>query len=226
LLVDPATPATLYAGTYGGGIFKSTDSGGNWDIVNAGLVSDWGTWVTALAIDPVTPTILYAGTDGGLFKSTDGGGNWDKVNTASTAIPPESINGAREKIASRSLVSIAANPPGHSLWMNALVIDPAMPTTLYAGTTGGVLKSRNAGETWNAGLTEQYVTTLAIDPASPTTLYAGTLNGVFKSTDGGETWHAVNPSLPFIRVNFLIFDSAIPTTLYAATDSGLFAIRP
>ena len=30
LAIDPMTPATLYAGTYGGGVFKSTNGGGDW----------------------------------------------------------------------------------------------------------------------------------------------------------------------------------------------------
>jgi photosystem II stability/assembly factor-like uncharacterized protein len=61
-------------------VFKSTNGGGNWSVVNTGLTS---TYVTALAIDPATPTTLYAGTDGGggVLKSTNGGGNWSAVNT-------------------------------------------------------------------------------------------------------------------------------------------------
>jgi len=71
LTIDPATPTTLYAGTYDG-LFKSTDCGGSWGSVNTGLTD---TSIIALAIDPATPTILYVGTDfGGVFKSTDGGG--------------------------------------------------------------------------------------------------------------------------------------------------------
>ena len=61
LAIDPATPTTLYAGTYGG-VFKSTDGGGSWSAVNTGLTN---TEVSALAIDPATPTTLYAGTYGG-----------------------------------------------------------------------------------------------------------------------------------------------------------------
>ena len=81
LAIDPATPTTLYAGT-GGGVFKSTNGGGNWSAVNTGLTN---TNVYALAIDPATPTTLYAGThDGGVFKSTNGGGNWSAVNTGLT----------------------------------------------------------------------------------------------------------------------------------------------
>ena len=79
LAIDPVTPTTLYAGTYGNGVFKSTNGGGNWSLVDTGLTN---TDVIALAIDPVTPTTLYAATYGnGVFKSTNGGGNWSAVNT-------------------------------------------------------------------------------------------------------------------------------------------------
>jgi hypothetical protein len=65
LAIDPVTPTTLYAATFGGGVFKSTDSGGAWSAVNNDLTD---TDVLALAIDPATPTTLYAGTlDGGVF---------------------------------------------------------------------------------------------------------------------------------------------------------------
>ena len=49
LAIDPTTPATLYAGTWSGGVFKSTNGGGNWSAVNTGLTD---TSVRALAIDP------------------------------------------------------------------------------------------------------------------------------------------------------------------------------
>jgi photosystem II stability/assembly factor-like uncharacterized protein len=65
LAIDPATLSTLYAGTFGGGVFKSTDGGGAWSAANTGLTVNN---VLALAIDPATPTTLYAGTrDGGVF---------------------------------------------------------------------------------------------------------------------------------------------------------------
>ncbi|HEX7605635.1 MAG TPA: hypothetical protein VF348_02920, partial [Usitatibacter sp.] len=69
LAINPSTPSTLYAGTDGGGVFKSTDSGGTWAAANTGLTN---LTVQALAIDPSTSSTLYAGTDGGgVFKSTD-----------------------------------------------------------------------------------------------------------------------------------------------------------
>ena len=62
LAIDPATPGTLYAGTTGGGVFKSTNGGAAWSELNNGLTN---TAVQALAIDPATPGTLYAGTGGG-----------------------------------------------------------------------------------------------------------------------------------------------------------------
>jgi len=62
----------------------------------------------------------------------------------------------------------------------ALAIDPQRPTTLYAGTDGGVYKSTDGGANWqaiNTGLTNLGVNALAIDPRTPTTLYAGTAGG-------------------------------------------------
>src|SRR5262250_2426732 len=105
LALDPTTPTTLYAGTLGGGVFKSTTGGSSWSAVNTGLAN---LEVRTLALDPTT---LYAGTLGGVFKSTDGGSSWSAVNTG------------------------LAN-----LEVRTLALDPTTPTTLYAGTRGGVVK--------------------------------------------------------------------------------------
>jgi len=72
-------------------------------------------------------------------------------------------------------------PEGGNIY--ALVVDPVTPTTLYAGTTGGVFKSINGGQSWSAlypGLTNPIVRALAVAPTTPSTIYAGTAgNGVF-----------------------------------------------
>ena len=81
----------------------------------------------------------------------------------------------------------------------ALAVDPATPSTIYAGTVGaGALKSIDAGTTWspiNQGLTNADVAALAIDPVARSTLYAGTDAGVFKSLDGGAHWTAAYAGL-------------------------------
>jgi len=81
--IDPVTPATLYAGTRDGGVFRSTNGGANWSAVNSGLTS-FTPHVWALAIDPATPATLHAGIGSGVFKSTNAGGNWNAVNAGLT----------------------------------------------------------------------------------------------------------------------------------------------
>jgi hypothetical protein len=64
----------------------------------------------------------------------------------------------------------------------ALAIDPLTPSTLYAGTDGGVFQSTDSGSSWtaaNTGLTNVNLSALVIDSRTPSTLYAGTDAGVF-----------------------------------------------
>ena len=71
LAINPQNPLVVYAGTDGGGVFKTTDGGTNWRAVNTGLTN---TDVLSLAINPQNPLVVYAGTHGGeVFKSIDGG---------------------------------------------------------------------------------------------------------------------------------------------------------
>lgn len=215
LAIDPTNPATLYAGTLGGGVFKSSNGGTSWSAINNGL--DTSFVVSALVIDPTTPATVYAGTGnglvsggdaGGVFKSTNGGESWTATNAGLT-----------------------------STAVFALAIDPSVPATLYASTySGGVFKSSNGGGSWsaiNTGLTTEYlliVSSLVIDPSAPATLYAGTGynvefgpgDGVFKSTNGGETWSEINAGLTNPSVLALVIDPTNPATLYAGTVAGFF----
>src|SRR6187402_335598 len=89
LAIDPQTPTTIYAGTYGGGVFKSLDSGAHWFPINAGLLDRY---VTALQIQPDAPETVYAGTyDSGVFKSTDGGASWIALSPGMTGLEIRSL---------------------------------------------------------------------------------------------------------------------------------------
>src|SRR5262245_15018910 len=71
--VDPTSSSTVYAGTEGGGIFKSIDGAASWFSSSSGITN---ATITALAVDPAAPAVVYAGTQGGLFRSGDGGATW------------------------------------------------------------------------------------------------------------------------------------------------------
>jgi photosystem II stability/assembly factor-like uncharacterized protein len=110
--------------------------------------------------------------------------------------------------------------------VGVLAVDPASPSTIYAGGSGGVFKSVDSGGTWtaaNTGLTSASVDILAIDPANPATLYVGTFYaGVFKSTDSGGTWAPANIGLTTLAVTALAIDPSNTATLYAGGPDGVF----
>ncbi|MBA3356077.1 MAG: SBBP repeat-containing protein [Pyrinomonadaceae bacterium] len=59
LAIDPVNPTILYAATFGGGVFKSTNGAANWSQSNTGLTR---VNVNAVAVDRNAPAILFAGT--------------------------------------------------------------------------------------------------------------------------------------------------------------------
>lgn len=91
--VHPTDPNTIYAGSASGGVYKSTDLGGSWDIV----FGDDGTYsIGALAIDPNDGNTIWVGPGeasasidsyeaDGVYKSTDGGLNWTNMLALPTA---------------------------------------------------------------------------------------------------------------------------------------------
>jgi hypothetical protein len=69
----------LFTGTYGGGVYLSTNNGTSWTQVNSGLTN---TDVFALTL---SGTNLFAGTlGGGVYLSTDNGTSWTQVNSGIT----------------------------------------------------------------------------------------------------------------------------------------------
>jgi hypothetical protein len=69
----------LFAGTWGGGVFLTTNNGTSWSAVKQGLTSSL---IQALL---VSGSNLFAGTyNGGVFLSTDEGTSWNQINAGLT----------------------------------------------------------------------------------------------------------------------------------------------
>jgi photosystem II stability/assembly factor-like uncharacterized protein len=214
IAVDPANTNIVYSGA--DAVRKSTDGGHRWKTVfqfdPAGY--RWAFNVSALAIAPTRPEAIYAianasngrTSHSSIFKSTDAGKTW---------------RATRGKI--------FTNQDG---WGGALGVDPQHPTTVYASIGRTLVRTTDAGASWQPitqGLPQQVVTALTVDPKQPETVYAGlyptykknvisATGGIYKTTNGGDTW---TQAFPGITPDAVTVDPARPTTIYAVVKEGL-----
>jgi photosystem II stability/assembly factor-like uncharacterized protein len=154
--IDPLSPRSVYAGT-GSGVFKTSDSGGNWRAVNAGLDDEEAQYVFDLAIDPQEPATIYVGTGSGVFKSTNGGSSWEETGLSKIAAIALLLNPRNPQVVYAATDDgVFESSDGGGNWREvttdplairvfALALDPQRPATVYAGAGGGVFKSTNGG---------------------------------------------------------------------------------
>jgi uncharacterized protein (TIGR03437 family) len=120
----------VYAGSQNGRVFMTSNAldgpNSSWTDRSSGLPTRT---VTKIAVDPIDPATAYVtfsgfasdtGPTGHIFKTSDGGQNWNDISASLADVP-----------------------------VNALVVDPDIPDTLYIGTDAGVMVSTDAGATWS-----------------------------------------------------------------------------
>jgi hypothetical protein len=101
----------LFAGTYRGGVFRSTDNGTSWSEANNGLTDS-----TVNAFE-VWGTSVFAGTDNGVFLSTDNGTSWTVAGLESTSVGVLAISGTNLFAGTGSRY---VGPRGTGLWRRPL----------------------------------------------------------------------------------------------------------
>ncbi|HEY3705005.1 MAG TPA: choice-of-anchor D domain-containing protein [Terracidiphilus sp.] len=142
IAIDPGNPAILYAGsgnlfdggstfTRSAGIYRSTDRGLTWAIVDGGYFGTLFSKVGILKIVCPMPDVLLVATNNGLYRSIDGGQNFG-ANTPGFDDRKPVVNG---KIC-------------------CLTLDTATPaSTIYCGVASvGLMKSTNGGITFPTNL--------------------------------------------------------------------------
>lgn len=102
----------------------------------------------------------------------------------------------------------------------SVAIDPAIPTTVIAGTDNGVYRSEDAGVTWTASsFTGSRVWSVGFDGRTTAALAGVDRGGVQRSDDAGKTWTASSAGLASGRtVRSLAFGVDLEV---AGTDDGV-----
>ncbi|RMF91542.1 MAG: hypothetical protein D6736_05010 [Nitrospinota bacterium] len=195
---DPlsSSPAhdTILAGSYGNGIYRSTDGGLHWEGANEGLTAGA---LRTICVDPTCAGAIICGTEPARgFRSRDGGQSWEEMAgiTAVPGCPDWYLPYSPRAGALRNFYS----PPGcpHRL--------------LAAVEVGGLLDSQDGGQTWALLDTfDDDIHHVTGHPEDPAILWLalGTatrkdrprpdrslLGGVACSEDGGQTWKKKIPS--------------------------------
>ncbi len=196
-------PLTYYMGTTGGGLWKTTNAGGQWENISDGFF-EMGS-VGAVSVSPSNPNILYCGMGehaprgvmtsygDGVYRSNDAGKTWIKLGLEKTQ------------------------------HISRIIIHPTNPDVVYVAAQGalfapnperGVYRSMDGGKNWEKILYVDEGTgavELSMDANNPLVLYAamwehqrkpnkvisgGPGSGLYKSTDGGDTWKEMTKGLP------------------------------
>ncbi|MEQ1646655.1 MAG: glycosyl hydrolase, partial [Pyrinomonadaceae bacterium] len=157
-------PNVYYFGATGGGVWKTTDGGVNWQNVSDGYFGTGS--VGAIDAADSDPNTIYVGmgeqtlrgnvsSGDGMYKSVDGGKSWKHIGLGDT-----------QQIA-------------------RIRVHPKDPNTVYVAALGhlwgnnderGIFRTRDGGKTWQKILFRNLATgasELAMDPSNPNTLYAG-----------------------------------------------------
>src|SRR5262244_4319227 len=198
-------PMVFYFGGTGGGVWKTSDGGINWEPISDGSVFGTGS-VGAIGLSDSDPNTIYVGMGespirgnvshgDGVYKSTDAGKTWKNVGLQDS----RQISRVRVHPRNPDLVYVAAQ--GHVWGPNS---------------ERGVFRSRDGGKNWERVLFKSDkagACDLVLDQTNPNVIYAalwevyrkpwtlesgGAGSGLFKSTDGGDTWSDLNknPGLP------------------------------
>ncbi len=219
IAVEPEQQQIIYAGSPGGGIWKSTNAGQNWDPLGDTMYS-MSIW--SIAIDPNNTNIVYLGNSAGqIMKSTNGGNSWSEIAR---------VNGTPRRIlihpnSSRIFVGTTkalyrSNNGGSSF--SLILNDRAEDVEFKPGNTNVVYacgnsfyKSNNGGSNFSRitnGIVRTERMKMAVTPANPDAVYLVQKRGssfgyLYRSLNSGTNF-TVRSSYNTISTNQVYFTQA------------------
>ncbi len=223
----------VYAGSFGHGIFKTTDRGATWTPVGSGVNDPF-----ILSLTVATDGAVYAGTlRGGVFRTRDEGSSWQAINRGLKRLEVKALMAAGDELYAGTGDGVYRLDEAGNRWSVVTIgledvlvhaLARSADGTLYAGTSGkGVLHFKRQTSGWirgkkglkdHEGMTENFVRVVALDHEQ--NIYAGTFGGgVFRSTDGGMTWRSISRALPNDSIRGIVL---IDQGLIVATGNGIF----
>ena len=215
------------------GVFRSTDTGTTWHTFNEGLTAP--EIHTAVTVE----NIPFLATNQDLYRLNSG--VWEKLpvpqpqSITSLAVAGDRIYLSTGKAEDKQSSLLFASSDFGESWINIT------PTNLKVGMSpltigsvklvaieetvlvlgAGVLRSRDAGDTWEYLGFHKYALTVGIFPAAALnedTFFLAGMGGLGRSTDGGSSWHLFTAGITEPHILDL---AQVNSTLYAVTNKGV-----
>lgn len=216
IILDPRSPVNsrvLYAGQFGGGVWKSADGGKSWMEKNNGLGTEKNRRVNRVILhkDGSLIAVITGRREGrvfmddgvGLYRSIDGGDHWTQINTTQRL-----------------------------LWLKDITVDPADSKIIYISAAnangdnqGGLYRTVDGGKTWKKLASKgpehfgAYLSPFHKGWIYMTLTEGAPDCGLWLSKDNGQTWAAMK-GLPFANAQRVTFDPKDSTVIYVTTFGG------
>jgi photosystem II stability/assembly factor-like uncharacterized protein len=102
-------------------------------------------------------------------------------------------------------------------------ISVSTPSTIFAATTHGVLRSADGGTSWSRGdgIEDAETFAVAIDPTQPAKFLAALAVHVYRTADGGATRALSDAGLSSFSTRWIATDLHDDSVIYAAGPAGL-----
>lgn len=231
----PQEPGVVYAGGEPAALFKSTDNGDSWTLVE-GLTNhptrdQWkpgagGLWLHTIVLHPQDMNRIMVGISAaGVFQTQDGGKSWNPTNTGirTNFMPDE--------------------PPTYAEWGQCIhkVAPSSSGPWLYQQNHCGVYRSLDFGSTWQevtGDLPSDWGFAIAAHPHESDTFYVCPgISGyqhwvpeaklaVYRTRNRGDKWERLDKGFPredsyvnFLRESMAV-DQLDPAGVYLGSNTG------
>ena len=258
IVMSQSNPSTIYAINFdlitnSYGVIRTDDAGQSWSQADNDLPP---AVIRSLNIDPRNSNRVYAAVGGfyfdegfarkqahGIYLTSDGGQSWNRIantleDTLFHDIEIDPLHSDTLYLAAE-VFSVYASGDGGVSWelRNANIhnisgpfaVNPDNPNVIHMITRAGILRTLDAGQTWNRILwfiRNHDELTIALAPSEPNIIYAAATRqnrSNMKSQDGGDTWTVWPDSvLPPDETVMFIVDPTRSQIVYAFSSTGIF----
>lgn len=231
----PDEPDTLYCGVEPAALFKSTDAGTSWSLVQ-GLYdhphrSLWQPGGGGLCLHTILPDpsnskrLFVAISTGGVYRTDDGGENWQPRNIGVRA----------------QFLPEGQQYPEWGQCVHKIVSHPRKPERMFLQNHWGLYKSENGGDSWTDianGVPSDFGFAMEVDPTDAGSVYIIPLESdefrctpegklrVYRTRNAGDSWEPMSNGLPqenaleTVLRDGLSTDGLSPTGVYFGTRNG------